>query len=117
MSTEHPDDPGTALYLVVTLRPKLDRLAEAEAQLHKMRAASQQEEGCEFMSLVQGGVIDHEGNATENEPDTWTMIEKFRSRAAWDEHMASAHNTRGNAELEPLLRAPSTLRLFHEKVG
>jgi quinol monooxygenase YgiN len=97
---------GKAFFLVVTIRPKLDRLAEAEAQLHRMRAASQQEAGCVFMHLVQ---------AVDGESDTWTMIEQFTSRAAWDEHMASEHNRRGNAELEPLLREPSELRLFVEK--
>lgn len=109
MSATPTDDPGTALFLVVTLRPRLDRLEEAQAQLHRMRAASQAEEGCVFMHLLQGGV-----DGTENEPDTWTMVEKFVSRAAWDLHMESEHNQRGNVELEPLLRAPSTLRLFHE---
>ena len=108
MTTPSPD-PGTPLFLVVTIRPRLDRLGEAQAQLHRMRAASQAEEGCVFMHLVQGGV-----DGTEDEPDTWTMLEQFASRSAWDEHMASEHNQRGNAELEPLLRAPSTLRLFHE---
>ena len=44
------------------------------------------------------------------------MIEKFASRAAWDDHMASEHNQRGNRELEPLLRRPSDLNLFHEKL-
>ena len=95
-----------ALFLVVTIHPKLDKLAEAEAQLHRMRAASQQEAGCVFMHLTQ---------AVDGETDTWTMIEQFISRAAWDEHMASPHNRRGNAELEPLLREPSELRLFVEK--
>lgn len=95
------------LFLVVTIYPKTDKLAEAEAQLHKMRAASQQEEGCEFMHLTQG---------TDDNRDIWVMIEKFTSRAAWDEHMASEHNQRGNAELEPLLRQPSDLQLFHEKL-
>ena len=107
--TTPSSDPGTPLFLVVTIRPRLDRLAEAEAQLHRMRAASQAEEGCVFMHLVRGGV-----DGTEDEPETWTMLEQFVSRSAWDEHMASEHNQRGNAELEPLLRAPSTLRLFHE---
>lgn len=100
-------DPTTPLFLVVTIYPKIDKLAEAEAQLHRMRAASQQEEGCEFMHLVQ--TIDGDG-------DVWVMIEKFRSRADWDDHMSSEHNQRGNAELEPLLRAPSSLKLFHEKL-
>ncbi|MFT4167096.1 MAG: putative quinol monooxygenase [Microlunatus sp.] len=95
------------LFLVVTIYPKTDKLAEAEAQLHKMRAASQQEEGCEFMHLTQG---------TDDTRDIWVMIEKFTSRAAWDAHMASEHNQRGNAELEPLLRQPSDLQLFHEKL-
>ena len=70
-----------------------------------MRAASMQEEGCDFMHLVEG-----------SDDDSWVMIEKFASRAAWDEHMASEHNQRGNRELEPLLRRPSDLNLFHEKL-
>ena len=64
-----------------------------------------QEEGCDFMHLVEG-----------SDDDTWVMIEKFASRAAWDDHMASEHNQRGNRELEPLLRRPSDLNLFHEKL-
>jgi quinol monooxygenase YgiN len=99
-------DSDKALFLVVTIRPKLDKLAEAEAQLHRMRVASLQEAGCVFMHLTQ---------AVDDATDTWTMIEQFTSRAAWDEHMASQHNRRGNAELEPLLREPSELRLFVEK--
>ena len=98
-------DKTTPLFLVVTIYPKIDKLAEAEAQLHRMRAASQQEEGCDFMHLVEG-----------SDDDTWVMIEKFASRAACDVHMASEHNQRGNRELEPLLRQPSDLNLFHEKL-
>jgi quinol monooxygenase YgiN len=99
-------DADKALFLVVTIRPKLDKLAEAEAQLHRMQAASLQEAGCVFMHLTQ---------AVDGATDTWTMIEQFTSRAAWDEHMASQHNRRGNSELEPLLREPSELRIFVEK--
>lgn len=100
-------DETAPLFLIVTIYPKLDKLAEAEAQLHSMRAASMREDGCEFMHLVQSADVDG---------DSWVMIEKFRSRAAWDDHMASEHNQRGNEELEPLLRRPSDLRLFHEKL-
>jgi quinol monooxygenase YgiN len=99
-------DAAPALFLVVTIKPRLDKRAEAEAQLHKMRAASQAEEGCVFMTLVD----------RPEEPDSWTMIEKFASRAAWDEHMASEHNQQGNAVLEPLLREPSDLRVYSEKI-
>jgi len=101
-----PDQDARALFLVVRIKPRRDRLAEAEAQLQRMRAASQQEPGCVFMHLVQG---------VDEDPDTWVMIEQFSSRAAWNEHMASEHNQQGNAELEPLLRAPSDLALYEEK--
>jgi quinol monooxygenase YgiN len=97
---------GKALFLVVRIKPRRDRLAQAEAQLRRMRAASLQESGCVFMHLVQG---------VDDEPDTWVMIEQFTSREAWDDHMASPHNQHGNAELEPLLRQPSVLKLYYEK--
>lgn len=100
---DHSSDP--AVFLVVTIKPRPDKLAEAEAQLHRMRAASQAEEGCVFMHLVE----------RPEEPGDWTMIEKFVSRAAWDEHMASEHNRAGNEVLEPLLREPSELRVYTEK--
>ena len=92
------------LFLIVRIKPRRDKLAEAEAQLHRMRAAALQEVGCVFMHLLQG-----------DEPDTWVMIEHFTSRAAWDEHMSSEHNRSGNAALEPLLREPSDLGLYAEK--
>jgi quinol monooxygenase YgiN len=93
------------LFLVVTIRPRLDRMAEAEAQLQSMRAATLQEEGCVFMHLVQAA----------DEPDTWVMLEHFKSRAAWDEHMETRHNKEGNEALKDLLREPSELRLYSEK--
>jgi quinol monooxygenase YgiN len=43
------------------------------------------------------------------------MLEMFRSRAAWDEHMRQPSNTEGNKILEALLREPSDLRLLDEK--
>lgn len=103
---EAADQSAKALFLLVRIKPRRDRLAEAEAQLQRMRVASQQEPGCVFMHLVQG---------VEDDPDTWVMIEQFTTRAAWDEHMASEHNQRGNTELEPLLREPSELRLYYAK--
>jgi quinol monooxygenase YgiN len=93
------------LFLVVTIKPREDRLAEAEAQLQSMRRHSLTEPGCVFMHLVQ----------PEDAPDTWLMLEMFRSRAAWDEHMQQPYNTEGNVILQELLREPSDLRLCYEK--
>lgn len=100
MSTD--DDP---LFLVVTIRPRLDRRGQAEAQLHSMRRASLAEPGCVFMHLLQ----------PQDDPDTWVMVEQFASRAAWDEHMRQPHTVEGNRVLEDLLREPSDLRLLDER--
>lgn len=98
-------DDDAPLFLVVTIRPRLDRMQEAEAQLQSMRRSALTEPGCVFMHLVQ----------PLDDPDTWLMLEMFRSRAAWDEHMLQPYNTEGNAILEDLLRAPSELRLCSER--
>jgi quinol monooxygenase YgiN len=98
-------DQDRAFFLVVTIRPRLDRLREAEEQLQSMRRNSLTEPGCVFMHLVQ----------PQDDPSTWVMLEMFRSRAAWDEHMRQAYNVQGNVILEDLLREPSDLRFFDEK--
>jgi quinol monooxygenase YgiN len=94
-----------ALFLVVTIKPRKDRLQEAEAQLQSMRRNTLAEPGCVFMHLVQ----------PQDDPDNWVMLEMFRSRAAWDEHMRQPYNVEGNKILEELLREPSDLRLMDEK--
>jgi quinol monooxygenase YgiN len=96
---------GRPLFLVVTIKPRSDRMGEAEAQLHAMRRNSLAEPGCVFMHLVQ----------PQDDPHTWVMLEMFRSRAAWDEHMRQPYITEGNIILRDLLREPSDLRLFDEK--
>jgi quinol monooxygenase YgiN len=98
-------DEERPLFLVVTIRPRLDRLEEAEAQLQSMRRNSLREPGCVFMHLVQ----------PQDDPESWVMLEMFRSRAAWDEHMQQPYNTEGNKILEDLLRETSELRLMDGK--
>jgi quinol monooxygenase YgiN len=93
------------LFLVVTIKPRLDRLEEAERQLQSMRRNTLKEPGCVFMHLLQ----------PQDDPDTWIMVEQFRSRSAWDEHMRQRYNTEGNEILKDLLREPSDLRLLDEK--
>jgi quinol monooxygenase YgiN len=93
------------LFLVATIKPRKDRLEEAEAQLQAMRRNTLTEPGCVFMHLTQ----------PQDDPDTWVMLEMFRSRAAWDEHMQQPYNTEGNVILQDLLREPTDLRLLDEK--
>ncbi len=98
-------DQDRAFFLVVTIKPRLDRLREAEHQLQDMRRNSLTEPGCVFMHLVQ----------PQDDANTWVMLEMFRSRAAWDDHMRQPYNVQGNVILEDLLREPSDLRFFDEK--
>jgi quinol monooxygenase YgiN len=98
-------EPDRPLFLVVTIKPRSDRMKEAEAQLQSMRRNSLTEPGCVFMHLAQ----------PQDDPDTWVMLEMFRSRAAWDEHMHQPYNVEGNIILQDLLREPSDLRLLDEK--
>jgi quinol monooxygenase YgiN len=99
------NDQDGPLFLVVTIRPRPDRKAEAEAQLQSMRQNTLNEPGCVFMHLLQ----------PQDDPDTWVMVEHFRSRSAWDEHMRQPYNTEGNEILKDLLSEPSDLRLFSER--
>jgi quinol monooxygenase YgiN len=98
-------DQEPALFLAVTIKPRRDRAAEAEAQLQSMRRQSMEEPGCVFMHLTQ----------PHDDSDTWVMVEMFQSRAAWDEHMRQPYITEGNKILADLLREPSDLRLLDEK--
>lgn len=98
-------EPDRPLFLVVTIKPRSDRVKEAEAQLQSMRRNSLTEPGCVFMHLAQ----------PQDDPNTWVMLEMFRSRAAWDEHMQQPYNVEGNIILQDLLREPSDLRLLDEK--
>ena len=98
-------DQGRPLFLVVTIKPRLDRLQEAEAQLQSMRRSALTEPGCVFMHLVQ----------PQDDPDTWVMLEMFRSRRRGTSTCSSPTTRKGNIILEGLLREPSDLRLFDEK--
>ena len=90
MSDRDQDSQDKPLFLVVTIKPRLDRLADAEAQLRSMPPETPSPSpGCVFMHLLQ----------PEDDPDTWVMLEMFRSRAAWDEHMRQPYNTEGNKVL------------------
>ncbi len=98
-------DQDRPLFLVVTIKPRPDRREEAAAQLHSMRERTVAEPGCVFMHLTQ----------PHDDSDVWVMLEMFRSRAAWDEHMRQSYVIDGNRALEGLLREPSDLRLLDER--
>ena len=90
------------LYLIAVIRPRMERADEAEAELRTLMAGTHAEPGCVFMELT----------VADDDPTVWVMFEKFRSRAAWEEHMRTEHVLRGNANLVDLLREPTELRFY-----
>lgn len=93
------------LFLVVTIKPRLDWLAEVEAQLQSMRRNK----------LNERAVLPCISSSRRTVQTHGLMLEMFRSPADWDEHMRQPYNTEGNKILEDLLRERSELRLFDEK--
>ena len=93
------------LYLLAVIRPRLDRQVEAEEALRELMAGTHAEPGCVFMELTESA----------DDPDTWVMFEKFRSREAWEEHMRTEHVVRGNERLTDLRREPTELRFYVAK--
>ena len=102
MDTVTTDESTEPLYLLAVIRPRPERLAEAEQALRGLMAGTRAEPGCVFMELT----------TDDQDPSTWVMFEKFRSRADWEEHMLTDHVRDGNALLVDLLREPTELRFF-----
>ncbi len=96
---------GDPLYLVAVIKPHPDTADQAEVHLRALMAGTRMEEGCEYMDLV----------VSDDQPGTWFMMEKFRSRADWESHMRTAHVIEGNAALEGLLREPTDLQFYTQK--
>lgn len=91
-------------YLIAVIRPKPERAEEAERELRALMAGTHAEAGNIYMELVVG-----------DDPHTWFMLEKFRSKADWDLHMTTDHVLLGNAALADLLRQPTELQFFTPK--
>lgn len=90
------------LYLIAVIRPRPDRTDEADSALRELMAGTHAEPGCIFMELT----------VAADDPTTWVMFEKFRSRADWEAHMRTDHVVRGNERLAGLLREPTELHFY-----
>ncbi len=93
------------LFFIAVIKPRMDRAADVEGLLRGLMAGTRREPGCDYMELV----------ISQDEPDTWLMLERFRSRADWEDHMRTPHVTDGNAALASLLREPTELRFYTQK--
>ncbi len=93
------------LYLVAVIKPRIECAEDAERHLRALMAGTHTEPGCVYMELV----------VSDDDPDTWLMLEKFRSRADWEAHMQTSHVLDGNRHLAELLREPTQLRFYTAK--
>ena len=91
------------LYLVAEIRPKFEVRDQVRAKLDALIAAALLEDGCVVYDLV----------VSEDDPDTWLMIEKWASRESWDAHMLTTHVVAFLAEGVSLFREPTELRLYN----
>ncbi len=96
------------LYLVAVIRPRPERLVEAERELRALISGTRREPGCVRMDLVVE-------DGDESDAPTWYMLEEFRSRADWDRHMKTDHVVDGNRRLTDLLREPTLLHFYTDK--
>lgn len=90
------------LYLVARIHPRPDRVDEARLALQDLIDGSLQEPGCEMYDLV----------VSDEDPNTWVMVEKWSSREAWDAHMETEHNRRFTLVADDLLTTPNTWTLY-----
>jgi len=68
------------LYLIATIRPIPEHRDALILECKALVEASLQEPGCELYDLVIAEGDEH-----------FTMMEKWTSRAHWDDHMLTAH--------------------------
>lgn len=86
------------LYLIAVLKPRPERKAEARSAIQRLIDASLAEDGCQMYDLV----------VSDEDPDTWTMLEKWTSKAHWEAHMLTEHNKAFGAVESELMLVPNT---------
>jgi quinol monooxygenase YgiN len=90
------------LYLVAIIKPKIEIRDAVRAQIDALVTASLAEDGCEMYDLV----------VSDEDPDTWLMLEKWASREQWDTHMLTDHVVAFNELGDSLFRETTELRFY-----
>jgi quinol monooxygenase YgiN len=90
------------LYLVAVIKPKVEIRDEVRAKIAALVTASLAEDGCEMYDLV----------VSDDDADTWLMLEKWSSREQWDDHMLTSHVIEFNKQGDSLFREPTELRFY-----
>ena len=93
---------SSPLYLIATIYPAAEYVDFLKKEFAHLVAEAYKEPGCEMYDLVQG-----EGEAT------WVMMEKWSSKALWDDHMLTPHVKHINSIDKKYFRAPTDLRFLN----
>lgn len=84
------------LIIVVTLTPSSDKREALLEVCRRYWPGVQREPGCEKFALHEGG-------------QTFVVVERWSSRALWEQHLATEDNAALNAALGPLLARPADI--------
>ena len=90
------------LYLIATIYLEQEHIEFLKKEFANLVTESYKESGCDMYDLVQG----------VNE-DAWVMMEKWSSKALWDNHMLSPHVKYINSIDKKYFRAPTDLRFLN----
>ena len=93
---------STPLYLIATIYPVKEHIEFLRKEFAHLVSEAYKEPGCEMYDLVEG-----EGE------DCWVMMEKWSSRALWDDHMLTPHVKHINSIDKKYFRKPTDLRFLN----
>jgi quinol monooxygenase YgiN len=93
---------SSPLYLIATIYPAVEHIDFLKKEFAHLIAEAYKEPGCEMYDLVQG-----------DGEDTWVMMEKWSSKALWDDHMLTPHVKHINSIDKKYFRAPTDLRFLN----
>jgi len=85
-------------YLIATIYPKAEHIDFLKQEFANFVSEAYMEPGCEMYDLAQG-----EGE------DTWVVMEKWSSKASWDDHILTPHVKHMNSIDKKFFRQPTDL--------
>ena len=89
------------LYLIAEIYPHPDKLKTAHELFSNLVKKTLTEPGCLLYDLV-----------VEEDAEHWLMLEKWESKADWEQHMTTTHVTETNKLAESVTRAKTKLRFL-----
>lgn len=90
------------LYLIATIYPAIEHIDFLKKEFANLVSESYKESGCEMYDLV-----------TEEVEEVWVMMEKWSSKAQWDDHMLTSHVKHINGIDKKYFRKPTELRFLN----